>query len=172
MAYLLPGDFCDLHVAILGEMDHSIATLSAARVVDIPRSEIDRLLERPALARALWWATLVDEAVLREWLVNIGARDATKRLAHLFAELSVRLRVIGLANGDSFDLPITQEELGDTMGITTVQVNRSLKKLREEGMLTMAGKHVTITDPERLIEYSGFNPNYLHREGTRRQQRP
>src|SRR5215204_2561360 len=73
VAYLVPGDFCDFHVAVLREMDHSISTLSECRVVEISRSEIDRLVQRPNIAKALWWATLVDEAVLREWLVNIGA---------------------------------------------------------------------------------------------------
>ena len=87
MAYLVPGDFCDLHVFILKAMDHTIATLSPCRVVDIPRARILEMTERPALARALWWAALVDEATLREWLVNIGARPAEQRVAHLLCEL-------------------------------------------------------------------------------------
>src|SRR5215213_5997131 len=111
MAYLVPGDFCDLHVFILREMDHTIATLSPCRVVDIPRPRILELTERPALARALWWAAVVDEATLREWLVNIGARPAEERVAHLLCELLHRLRTVGLANGDSYELPITQTEL-------------------------------------------------------------
>lgn len=167
MAYLVPGDFCDLHIAVLGRMDHSVGTLSACRVVSLSNADIDRLLARPALARALWWATLVDEAVLREWLVTCGTREAPQALAHLFAELLMRLRAVGLADGGSYELPLTQEELGDTVGITNVHVNRSLKVLRDEEMVTMHRGHVVITDPKRLFAYSGFNPNYLHRDGAK-----
>ena len=117
MAYLVPGDFCDLHVFILKEMDHSIATLSRCTVVKIPRQRILELTERPAIARAFWWAALVDEATLREWLVNIGARPAEQRVAHLLCELLVRLRVVGLADGGQYELPLTQKELGDTTGL-------------------------------------------------------
>ena len=162
MAYLVLGDFCDLHVFILKAMDHGIATLSPCRVVDIPRDRILEMTERPALARALWWATLVDEAVLREWLVNIGQREAPERLAHLLCELLLRLRAIGLAESDSYELPITQAELADTMGLSTVHVNRSLQKLRSENLITLKNKYLVILDPDRLKEFGGFNPNYLH----------
>jgi CRP-like cAMP-binding protein len=162
MAYLVPGDFCDLHVAILKRMDHGIATLSPCRVVEIPFARIDELTVRPAIARALWWATLVDEAVLREWLVNIGRREAPQALAHLLAELLFRLRAVGLAEGDSYELPLTQQELGDTLGLSTVHVNRSLHVLRTENLITLKNKSVTILDTESLFEFSGFNANYLH----------
>jgi CRP-like cAMP-binding protein len=108
MAYLLPGDFCDHHVFILKAMDHSIATLSRCKVVAIPRQRVLELTERPAIARAFWWAALVDEATLREWLVNIGRRSAEHRVAHLLCELLLRLRAVGLANGDRFELPLTE----------------------------------------------------------------
>ena len=162
MAYLVPGDFCDLHVFILREMDHTIATLSPCRVVDIPRERILELTERSALARALWWATLVDEATLREWLVNIGARSAEERIAHLLCELLLRLRVVGLADGAEYELPITQAELADTMGLSSVHVNRVLQRLRGDGLITLKGKQLVIPDPDRLIAFSGFTPNYLH----------
>jgi CRP-like cAMP-binding protein len=162
MAYLVPGDFCDLHVFILREMDHTIATLSPCRVVDIPRPRILEMTERPALGRALWWAALVDEATLREWLVNIGARPAEQRVAHLLCELLLRLRVVGLADGAEYELPVTQQELGDTTGLTNVHVNRVLQRLRGEGLITLKGKHLVILDVERLNAFSGFTPNYLH----------
>ena len=155
MAYLVPGDFCDLHVAILKRMDHGIATLQRGRDPVCPPA-------RPAIARALWWATLVDEAVLREWLVNIGRREAPQALAHLLAELLFRLRAVGLAEGDSYELPLTQQELGDTLGLSTVHVNRSLHVLRTENLITLKNKSVTILDTESLFEFSGFNANYLH----------
>lgn len=127
VAYLVPGDFCDVHVFILKQMDHSIATLSNCRIAEIAPARILELTETPAVVRALWWATLVDEAILREWLVGIGRRDAAQRIAHLFCELHLRLRAVGLADGNRFELPITQEELGDTTGLTLVHVNRTLR---------------------------------------------
>ena len=162
MAYLVPGDFCDLHVFILKEMDHSIATLSRCTVVKIPRARVLELTEQPAIARALWWAALVDEATLREWLVNIGARSAEQRIAHLLCELLSRLRVMGLADGGQYELPVTQQELGDTMGLTNVHVSRVLKRLRGDGLITLTSKNLVILDVERLEAFSGFTPNYLH----------
>ena len=162
MAYLVPGDFCDLHVFILKAMDHSIATLSPCQVVKIPRPRILELLDRPAIARAFWWAALVDEATLREWLVNIGVRTAEQRIGHLLCELLLRLETVGLTNGDTYELPITQVELADTMSLTSVYVNRVLQRLRRDGLITLKGKNLVILDLERLKAFSGFNPNYLH----------
>jgi CRP-like cAMP-binding protein len=162
MAYLISGDFCDLHVFILKAMDHNIGTLSPCRVVKIPRNSILEMTTRPALARALWWATLVDEAVLREWLVNMGQREGPERIAHLLCELLLRLRAVGLAGSDAYELPITQEELGDTMGLSTVHVNRSLQRLRSENLIILKNNYLVILDAERLNEFGGFNPNYLH----------
>jgi CRP-like cAMP-binding protein len=162
MAYLVPGDFCDLHVFILKAMDHTIATLSPCTVVKIPRAQILALMERPAIARAFWWAALVDEATLREWLVNIGARPAEQRVAHLLCELLLRLEAVGLTNGDTYELPITQAELADTTGLTSVHVNRVLQRLRRDGLITLKSKNLMIMNVERLKAFSGFNPNYLH----------
>jgi CRP-like cAMP-binding protein len=162
LAFLMPGDFCDLHVFILKQMDHSIGTLSNCRVAEISPERILELTDRPAIARALWWAELVEEGVLREWLVGIGRRDAAQRIAHLLCELHVRLRAIGLADGNRFELPMTQEELGDTTGLTLVHVNRTLRSLREAGLIEMDRRQTVIVDPERLSKFGGFTPNYLH----------
>ena len=162
VAYLVPGDFCDLNIFILSAMDHNIGTLSPCTVVDIPRERVLEMIERPALARACWWATLVDEATLREWLLNIGQRDAATRIAHLICELLLRLRAVGLVEENSYELPLTQNDIGDTMGLTTVHVNRSLQVLRKVGVITFKSRHIVVEDPARLIAYSGFNPNYLH----------
>jgi CRP-like cAMP-binding protein len=170
VAYLVPGDFCDLHVFILKAMDHSIATLSRCTVVKIPQPRILGLLERPAIARAFWWAALVDEATLREWLINIGARPAEQRVAHLLCELLLRLETVGLAAGDTYELPITQAELADTVSLTSVYVNRVLQRLRGEELIALKGKNLVIPDVARLKAFSGFNPNYLHlsdRDGIR-----
>jgi CRP-like cAMP-binding protein len=120
------------------------------------------LLERPNIARALWAAALVDEATLREWLVNLGGRPADERVAHLLCELLLRLRAVGLANGNSYELPLTQAELADTMGLSHVHMNRVIQRLRGEKLITLKGKNLVILDVERLKAFSGFNPNYLH----------
>ncbi len=168
VAYLLPGDFCDVHVFILKEMDHSIGTLSSCKVIDISAEQILAWTERPALARALWWATLVDEATLREWLLNVGARPAEQRIAHLLCELLLRLETVGLTDGATYELPITQNELGDTTGLTGVHVNRVLQRLRADGLITWRNQKLVILDADRLRELSGFNPNYLHLSRARR----
>jgi CRP-like cAMP-binding protein len=161
-AFLIPGDFCDLHVTILGEMDHSIITLTRAKVAYIPRSRMDALTERPGLVKAFWWATLVDEAVLRAWIVNVGRRDAYEAIGHLMCELYVRMKNIGLADDHCFELPLTQEELGDALGLTPVHVNRVLQRLRAENLISFKGGLLTIRDYRALEEASGFNANYLH----------
>ena len=162
VAYLLPGDFCDLHVFILDQMDHTITTLTECMVVDIPRDTILRLTERPAIARALWWATLVDEGTLREALVNMGQRQAEERMAHFLCEMLTRLDAVGLVVDNSFDLPVTQADLGDTLGLSTVHINRTLQKLRDRNLVIIDRRSVTVLDPKRLKALCGFNPNYLH----------
>ena len=161
-AYLVPGDFCDLHIFILSAMDHSIATVSPCTIVDIPQSRVLELSERPAIARSLWWTTLVDEATLREWLVNMGQRDAEGSIAHLFCELHLRLTGVGLSDGGEFSLPITQTELADTMGLSNVHVNRSLQSLRSQGLVTFKQRRIIIPDVNNLRSFCYFNPNYLH----------
>lgn len=161
-AFLLPGDFCDLHVDILGEMDHSIATLTRARVAFLSRERMAALTDRPRIAKAFWWATLVDEGVLRSWIVNVGRRNAEQAIGHLICELHVRMRNVGLAEGGTFDLPLTQEELADALGLTPVHVNRVLQRMRADGLIAFKGGTMTILDSARLAEESGFNPNYLH----------
>ena len=167
-AYLLPGDFCDLHIFILNEMDHGIETLSSCEIADIPRSQILEMTQRPELGRALWWATLVDEATLREWLVNLGQRDAIHRIAHLFCELHLRMKTIGLVGNGTLSLPITQAELGETMGLSNVHVNRALQELRASGLIEFKTGMLTVHDVDRLRKMSDFNSNYLHLGGGKR----
>ena len=168
VAVLVPGDFCDLHVAILGEMDHSIATLTACTIVDIPASTVRDMTENhPRIARALWWATLVDEAILREWLTGMGQREAPERMAHLFCELLLRLRLIGIADDDGYDLALTQNDLADLMGMTNVHVNRTLRHLREIDMVVLKRKRLIIPDVQRLKAFCSFDPAYLHLKSKR-----
>lgn len=162
VAYMVPGDFCDLHVAVLGQMDHSISTLSDCEVVDIPLRVVETMTAKPRLVRALWWATLVDEGTLREWLVNLGTREARQKVAHVFCELLFRLRSVGLAPGNEYRLPITQRDLADTVGLSNVHLNRAVQSLRADGLIEFENKLLTIRDFKRLAEISHFNPNYLH----------
>jgi CRP-like cAMP-binding protein len=173
MAYLLPGDLCDIQIFLFEKMDHSIGLLSNAEVVKIPAAEILDLMDRfPRIERALMWATLVDEATLREWLLNVGQRSAMQRIAHLFCELCVRLTVVGLVDDDeTFTLPLTQTELADTTGMTTVHVNRTLQRLRKDKLIATRHGRLTILDFKKLAGISGFNEVYLHTDGPPVEQR-
>lgn len=163
VAFLVPGDFCHFQQPLLEGMDHSIATLTPSLIVDIPKAEIDSLADSsPGIAQALWWASLVDAAIMGEWLASMGRRSTDRRLAHLFCELIVRLKTVGFATESSFELPLTQEEIGDTIGISSVHVNRILQQLRDDGLIAQRGKMLKIVDPPRLMSFAGFNPNYLH----------
>lgn len=162
-AYLIPGDFCDLHVTILREMDHGILALTPITVAYIAHGELEALTaERPALTRALWWATLVDEAVLRSWIVNIGRRDARTGIAHLMCEMHVRMRNVGLVEEGGFELPLTQEQLADTLGMTPVHANRVLRQLADDGLIAFKSRHLFIPDVAALRAVAGFDDNYLH----------
>ena len=161
-AFLVPGDFCDVHIVMLGQMDHSIGALGRARVAFISKDLMAAVAERPSLTRALGWASLVDEGVLRAWLVNIGRRNATQRVAHLVCELHARLLSVGMGSDDSFEMPLTQEDLGDALGLTPVHINRVLRLLRERGLMTFSNRTIVIQDVEALKREAGFDPRYLH----------
>jgi CRP-like cAMP-binding protein len=163
MAYLLPGDLCDLDVALLTRMDHTITTLSACKVVRLPPETVTDVLERhPAVARGLRMSTLVDEATLREWLLNIGRRTPVQRLSHLFCELFERLTVVACVDQEGFALPLTHAELADTTGLSSVHVTRSLQELRQRGLIDLTDGALRILDAERLRTLAGFDVNYLH----------
>lgn len=163
MAYLLPGDLCDLDVTLLKLMDHSVSTLSACQVVRItPETVAEMIRHHPQVARALRKSALVVDATLREWLVNVGCRSALQRIAHLFCELLVRLQAVGLVQDGSYPLPLTQMDLAHTTGLSNVQVNRSLQELRRRGLIEWKGKRLTILDLPRLRGIAEFKSNYLH----------
>lgn len=163
IALLIPGDFCDLHVNVLARMDHGIVTLSSCRVAFIENGRVEDLISKdPRLARAFWWATLVDEAVLREWVVNNGRRNAHQRVAHLLCEMHVRMDMVGLARGGWLSLPLTQEQLSDATGMTPVHVNRTLQRLRSEDLIEIGKGQLTILDMQKLRDIAGFDPDYLH----------
>jgi CRP-like cAMP-binding protein len=163
VAYFVPGDLCDLRVFILKRMDHSIGAVVASKVATISPENILKMTDNyPTLTRALWWSTLVEEAIAREWIVNVGQRNALERIAHLFCELLYRFRAVGLNQGNSCTLPLTQVELAETLGLSPVHVNRTLQALRRQKLITLEGGTLTIQDLDALKELSFFNPDYLH----------
>lgn len=172
-AVLIPGDFCDLHITVLAKMDHGIMTLSRCKVAHLDSAKLNKLTEeRTMLTKSLWWTTLVDEAVLRQWVIN-SRRPAIQAIAHVLCELHVRMKSVGLATGGRFDLPLTQEDLADATGMTPVHMNRTLQAMREQGLIELRRTLMFIPDVTALAKVGGFEEDYLHlRNGkTRRGER-
>jgi CRP-like cAMP-binding protein len=163
VAIHLPGDFVDLHSFPLQIMDHSVATFTPCRIALAPH---DRLREvtaaHPHLARLLWLSTLIDAAVLRQWLVGSGKRSALEQIAHLFCELFVRLQLTGRVEGKTFIFPLSQVEMADCLGVSAVHANRVLQDLRGTEVLAWRGRHVEILDWARLEALAEFDPSYLN----------
>jgi CRP-like cAMP-binding protein len=163
VAFTVPGDIPDLQSLHLQVLDTSIGTLEPSKVGFIQHDALHKLCERYyGIASALWRETLVDASIFRTWMLNIGQRDAYSRVAHIICELWVRLRAVGLAGDHTFDLPITQAEFGDALGISTVHVNRVLQEMRADGLIETKGTRLTVPDWGRLKEVGGFDPTYLH----------
>lgn len=164
MAFLMPGDACDLHIGMLAEMDHSIQTITNARVATIARGAMDALMTaHPDIARAMYIAQLVDEGTLRAWIVSLGRRNSVERAAHLLLELFLRASRAGISTGDAMELPLSQVVLADALGMTPVHVNRVLQQLRRSGAIELRRGVLRIEDPAALTRISGFDENYLHR---------
>ncbi|HEX8669029.1 MAG TPA: Crp/Fnr family transcriptional regulator [Allosphingosinicella sp.] len=157
------GDMVDLQNSVLGVADHSVQALTAIEVAMIPREAIVALAaERPAVALAMWHDTLVDGSVQREWTANVGRRDARTRLAHLLCEFALRLEAAGLGTLCDYELPMTQEQLADCVGLTPVHVNRTLKALEADELITRSVRSVRIDNWEKLARTGDFNTTYLH----------
>jgi CRP-like cAMP-binding protein len=162
-SFHLPGDIADLQCLQLGVMDHSVGSLAPGRCAYIPHAALRDLTDRfPGIAAAFWRDTLIDAAVFREWLAGVGRRTAHQRIAHLICEVCVRLRSLKLIDDHVFDMPVTQAELGDSLGLSTVHVNRVLQDLRRGGLITSKGRRIVIEDWPRLQEAGDFDPAYLH----------
>ena len=169
MALLVPGDLCDVEVFVLAGMDHDIVAMSDTSCVLIPAKIIEGLLtESTNLTKALWWSTMTDSAVLREWIVDHGSRSSIERVAHLICEMLIRYRIIGEATDNSFPFPLTQDELADATGMTTVYINRMLQKLRAEGLIELTGNVLTVLDPQGLQQVAEYDSTYLHLSRTER----
>lgn len=163
VALLLPGDMCDPCVFLLDNMSHSLATLTPATVVRLSHQGMMTLLEAsPAIAKAFWLNMMVSAEVQREWTVSLGRRTAIERMAHLLCELIVRLRTVGLGDARSCEMPLTQADLGDALGLSAVHVNRTLQELRAMKLIELRSKRLNLLDEGALQRLALFDPTYLH----------
>ena len=161
----VPGDFTDLHSFTLKRLDHDIVALSECSFAVVPHEKLKKITEHfPHLTRVYWFGTNLDAAIHRETVLSLGARSAAARMAHLFCEMFVRLEIVGLTRGLSYDLPISQLELGEMLGITSVHSNRTLQQLRKRELLEFAGGLVTMRDVDALKQLAEFDPSYLYLE--------
>ncbi|SCY66598.1 Crp/Fnr family transcriptional regulator [Microvirga guangxiensis] len=165
VAFGIAGDIPDLQSLHLKVLDISLTTLTPCQVGFITHEALRDICTRyPRIAAAFWRETLVEGAIFREWVTNVGRREGYNRMAHMLCELLVRLRVVGLAEDHTCDLPITQSEFADALGVTTVHVNRVLQQLRADGLIKLKGDRLNIPDWDRLKEAGEFDPAYLHLE--------
>ncbi len=165
MAFHIPGDVCDLQGLFLG-MDHNVTTLSAGEVGLIPHAKLGEIMEvHPRAARAFWRTSLVEGAIFREWLVGMGRRSAYVRIAHLFCEIIMRMRAVGLVHQNRASFPLTQQHLSDALGLSAVHTNRTLQALRGEGLLSFQGGELVIMDWPALKAAGEFDAGYLHQGG-------
>ena len=159
----IPGEIPDLQSLHLRVMDHDLVTVTPCTLGFISHDELWELSRRrPNLAAAFWRETLIDGAIFREWIVNVGRREGAPRMAHLLVELHARLKAIGRTRDGEFALPITQTDLGDCLGLSVVHTNRVLQQLRKEELVTLTRSEVHILDHRRMEELAGFDPAYLH----------
>jgi CRP-like cAMP-binding protein len=162
----IPGEALDFQHLFLDVADHSIQMLTRGEVALIPLKEIQQLMQDdPAVGRAILTSILVEASIFREWVLNVGRRDARSRIAHLLCEFAIRMRTSGLAGDDGYDLPITQEQFADAVGLTAVHVNRTLRALETEGFVTRNKRTIGIPSWSRLRDVADFNQRYLHLTG-------
>ena len=159
----VPGDTMDLQNLFLDVADHNVQTLSRAEVAYVNRNELRRLsLASSSIAHAIFVETLIDSSIFREWIVNVGRRDSRARLAHLLCEFAIRLEAAGLTEEYGYELPMTQEQIADAVGLTAVHVNRTLKLLDGEGLIIRDKRNVRFPDWQKMRKVGDFNERYLH----------
>ena len=163
----IPGEIPDLMSLFLHVMDHDLSTLTPATLGFISHEALQKLHRRsPSVAEMFWRDTLIDAAMFREWIVNVGQRPAPARLAHVMIELRERLRLIGRIEGPDFEMPLTQEQIGEALGITSVHANRVIRQLRQEGIVELNRGRVTVLDERKFQELADFDDRYLHQSPT------
>jgi CRP-like cAMP-binding protein len=163
LAFLVPGDICDLNIYLLRGMDHSIRAISPVTLAELGAGAFETMSrEHPRLLQALAWDSLVGAAIQREWTFNLGQRSAYERIAHLFCELYVRLHAVGLVQGSRIGLPLTQADLAEATGLSVVHVNRTIQEMRANNLIRWQRGELEVPDLRELIAIASFDPNYLH----------
>ena len=163
ISFHIPGEFLDLQNCLLEVADHNVQALTRCLVAIVPKDLLMQVMSaRPAVRQAIWLDSLLDAAVFREWVVNVGRRNAMQRIAHLLCELALRIKAAGLAEGPMFDFPLTQEHIADATGLTAVHTNRILQTLRKSALISLTASKLTILDWDALAEAGDFSERYLH----------
>jgi len=159
----IAGDFPDLHSYTLKHLDHDVITLTECTAALVPHERLKEITERyPRLARVYWFMTNVDAAIHRELALSLGQRSAISRMAHIFCELHERLHVVGRTDGNGYELPLTQRELAECLGLTVVHANRTIQELRRRGLVEFENKRLSIVDRRGLEGVAEFDPAYLY----------
>lgn len=163
ISFHIAGEFLDIQNCLLSVADHNVQVLTRSSVAVVPKGALVELMaSRPGVRKAIWYDNLIDASIFREWIVNLGRRDARARIAHLLCELAERLKSAGLADGKRFDFPVTQEQIADATGLTAVHTNRTLQSLRKEGLISLSSSTLAILDWDSLCDIGDFNERYLH----------
>lgn len=163
LALHIPGEALDFQNLFLDESDHNVQMLTRGKVAEVPRVELQALARsRAGVSHAILTTILVEASIFREWIVNVGRRDSRTRLAHVLCEFAVRLEAQGLAEEYGYELPMTQEQLADVLGLTPVHVNRTIKALEAEGVIARKVRSISFPNWERMREIGDFNQRYLH----------
>jgi len=163
VSFHLPGELLDIQHLLLARADHNVEAITEAKIAWVSTEKLKALaFERPDIGQALWLDVLIDASIFREWVLNVGRRDAKTRIAHMLCEFGARAIKAGVETEGELKLPLTQEQIADATGLTTVHVNRMLRALREDGALSVASRGVHITDFRLLRDLAEFDPSYLH----------
>ncbi len=163
VSFHMAGDIVDLQHLLFAKADHSIQTITDVRYARFPAKALRQIAhERTFVAEALWRDTLIDASIFREWVLNVGRRDAKSRIAHMLCEFAVRREAAGLGSPERFDLPMSQEQIADATGLTPVHVNRMLRALGEDGVIARDKRELNIIDWDQLRRIADFNAMYLH----------
>lgn len=164
VSFHMRGDIVDLPHLLLAKADHNVQAITAAKIACIPVDELKAAAyAHPAIADALWRDVLIDASIFREWVVNVGRRDARSRIAHMICEFATRATAAGLGSPERFHLPLSQDQIADATGLTAVHVNRMLQSLGQEGVIARNRRDIRILDWPWLREIAGFDDSYLHR---------
>ena len=163
VSFHLPGDILDAQHLLFPVADHNIQTITAATWANVPMDALRKVAgESAAITEALWRDTLIDASVFREWVLNVGRRDAKTRVAHMLCEFASRREAAGLGSPERFELPMSQECIADATGLTPVHVNRMLHALADDGVIARDKRRVDIVDWKRMCRVADFDPMYLH----------